>query len=82
MRVRSCLAVMRCLDELSCFLAAEFSFCSCDVRTVEDTMVYWTLCGFVCKLGGSLAGNECWVVVDESACALGDRRVCVKVTHV
>jgi hypothetical protein len=22
-------------------------------------MVYWSLRGFVCKLGGSLAGDEC-----------------------
>jgi hypothetical protein len=32
-------------------------------------MIYWTLHGFVCKLGG----------VCESASALGDRRVCVEV---
>ncbi len=46
-------------------------------------MVYLTLRGFLCKLGGSLAGDDCkWVVVDESASALGDRNVCVKVTYV
>jgi hypothetical protein len=36
----------------------------------------------VCKLGGSLVGemNVSWVVVvDASASALGDRRVCVEV---
>ncbi len=26
MRCDACLAVMRCLDEISCFLAADFSF--------------------------------------------------------
>ncbi len=56
-RVRACLATVRCLDEMACFLAAEFSCWWCDVRTVERcmmkdagdwvyTMVYWTLRGF------------------------------------
>jgi hypothetical protein len=43
-------------------------------------MVYWALRGFVCKLGGSLAGGECKLGgVGESASALRDRRVCVEV---
>ncbi len=35
MRVRACLAVVRCLDEMPCFLAAEYSYWWRDVRTVE-----------------------------------------------
>jgi hypothetical protein len=81
----ACLAVMRrFLDEISCFLAAEFSFRWCDVRTVDRWVlkdagddglldVAW-FC--VCKLGGSLAGemNVSWVVVvGASAIAFGDR---------
>ena len=61
---------MRCLDEMTYFLAVEFLFDG-DVRTVERWMlkdggrlsvhdglldVAW-FC--VCKLGGSLAGDEC-----------------------
>jgi hypothetical protein len=70
MRFHAFLAVMRFLDEISCFLAAEFSFWWCDVRTVEadvegcgslsehdgllDVVLFC-----VCKLGGSLAWDEC-----------------------
>jgi hypothetical protein len=35
MRLHACLAVMRCLDDISCFSAADFSFWWLDVRTVE-----------------------------------------------
>ncbi len=85
---------MRFLGEISCFLAAVFSFWWCDVRTekrwmLKDagdwvyTMVYWTLRGFVCaswvvRWRGT---NVSWVVVavGASASGLGDIRVCVEV---
>ena len=35
----ACLPVMRYLDEIACFLAAEYSFLWCDVRTVERWML-------------------------------------------
>ncbi len=66
-----CLAVVRRLDEMSWFSAAEFSCWWCDVRTVESwmlkdaedwvyTMVYWTLRGFVCASWVvRLVGKEC-----------------------
>ncbi len=83
------LALVRFLDEISCFLAAEFSFWWCDVRWVlKDagywvyTMVYWTLRSFVCAswVVRRWGVNVSWVVeVGESASALGDRRVCVEV---
>ncbi len=46
------------------------------------TMVYWTLRGFVCasRVVRWRGMNISWVVVvDGSASALGDRRVCVEV---
>ena len=71
-RLHACLVVMRCLDEMSSFLAAEFSFWWCDARTVERwilkdagdwayyAMVYWTLRGFVCASWVvRMAGDEC-----------------------
>ncbi len=70
-RVRVCLVVVRCLDEMPCFLAAEFCCWWCDVRTMERcvlkeagdwvyTMVYWTLRGFECaSLVVRWRGNEC-----------------------
>ena len=39
LRLHACLAVMRCLDEISCLLAAEFSFQWCDLKTVEMWML-------------------------------------------
>jgi hypothetical protein len=60
-------SILELLAEISCFLAAESSISWCDVRTTVErwmlkdagdgvyTMVYETLRGFVCKLGGSLA---------------------------
>jgi hypothetical protein len=39
MRFHAGLAIMRFLDGISCFLAAEFSFRWCDVRTVETWML-------------------------------------------
>ena len=65
------LSVMLYLDEMTCFLAAEYSFWWCDVRTdggeVEDvegcgrlSVTRWFIgrCAvFVCKLVGSLAGE-------------------------
>ena len=54
------------------------------MREIECTRWFIGRCVvFVCKLGGSLAGeNECRLgggVIGESASALGDRRVCVEV---
>ncbi len=86
-------AVMICLDEISCFLAADFSFWWCDVRTVDRwmlkdaddwvyTTVYWTLHGFVCASWAVRwrgMNVSFVVVVGKSASALGDRRVCVEV---
>ncbi len=81
MRFHACLTGVRSLDEIACFLAAEFCFWWFDVRTVESwmlkevgdwvyTMVYWTLrCDFV---------NVSFVVaVGVNASALGDRKVWV-----
>ncbi len=53
------LAVMRCIEEISCFLAAECCFCAS-----------WAV-----RRRGM---NVPFVVVGESASALGDRRVCVE----
>ena len=69
--------LMRFPDDISCFLAV--------VRFPNDKSCLLALVRFawfcVCKLGGSLVGrmNVGWVVVGESASALGDRRVCVEV---
>jgi hypothetical protein len=66
----ACLTVMLCLDGISCFLAAivflmvrckdggEVDVEGCGRLSVHDGLleVAW-FC--VCKLGGSLAGNEC-----------------------
>ncbi len=42
-RLHAFLVVMRCLDDMSCFLAVEFFvlmvLCKCDVRTVERWML-------------------------------------------
>jgi hypothetical protein len=39
MRFHACLTVVRCLDEMTRFLAAEILFRWCDVRTVERWML-------------------------------------------
>jgi hypothetical protein len=43
------------------------------------TMVYWTLPSFVCTSWVGM--NVSWVVVGESANALGERNVCVTSMH-
>ncbi len=87
MRLHACLAVMRCLDDISCFSAAEFSFWWLDVRMVERWIwkmrevkcTRWFILNIawfcVCKLGG--AWWKCELAGDE--CQLGDRRVCLEV---
>ena len=86
MRLRACSTVKNILDEISCFLAAQFSFWWCDVRTLEVwmlkdagdwvyKMVYRTLRGFV-----SAGWVVRWLmVIGASASALGNRGVCVEV---
>jgi hypothetical protein len=82
--------LMRVLDEISCFLAADLSFLmvSCkdggeiDVEGYERLSVHngslWFVCAsWVVRWRGM---NVSWVmVVGESAIALEDRRVCVEV---
>jgi hypothetical protein len=58
--------------------SGEVNVVGCGRSIVHDGLldVVW-FC--VCKLGGFVdGGNEC-KLVGESACALGDRRVCVEV---
>jgi hypothetical protein len=69
MRVHTCLAVMRLLENFMLF--------GCRIFVLYVQVAWFCMC----KLGGSLAGGVrvSWVVVGESASALGDRRVCLEV---